>query len=96
VATVAVTRRHDLTDAQWTAPQPLPPAAPVLVRPPKWTRRQRIDRIGWRIRVGAPWHDVPAGYGPSQTVYGLFRRWQRDGTWDTILAGVQALADAAG
>jgi hypothetical protein len=40
--------------------------------------------------------DVPAQYGPWQTVYGLFRRWQRNGTWRQILAGLQARADAAG
>ena len=37
-----------------------------------------------------------AGYGPWQTVYGLFRRWQRDGTWRQVLTGLQARADAAG
>jgi transposase len=37
-----------------------------------------------------------ARYGPWQTVYGLFRRWQRDGTWARIITGLQAAADAAG
>ncbi|MFG3371149.1 transposase [Streptomyces sp. NPDC090032] len=32
------------------------------------------------MRTGAPWRDVPPGYGPWQTVYGLFSRWQREGT----------------
>ena len=35
-------------------------------------------------------------YGPWQTVYGLFRRWQRDGVWPALLTGLQARADAAG
>ena len=35
-------------------------------------------------------------YGPWQTVYGLFRRWQRDGTWALAVTGLQAAADAAG
>ena len=96
MATLAVTRRHDLTDAQWAALAPLLPATPVRGRPPKWTRRQLIDGIRWRIRIGSPWRDVPAEYGPWQTVYGLFRRWQRDGTWEQILAAAQAVADAAG
>jgi transposase len=39
---------------------------------------------------------VPVRYGPWQTVYGLFRRWQRDGTWQRILSQLQAQADAAG
>ena len=36
------------------------------------------------------------GLWPWQTVYGLFRRWQRDGTWQKVLAGLQGRADAAG
>jgi len=39
---------------------------------------------------------VPPRYGPWQTVYGLFRRWQRDGTWKRILTQLQAEADARG
>jgi transposase len=39
---------------------------------------------------------VPACYGTWQTIYGLFRRWQRDGTWTRILTRLQARADAAG
>ena len=39
---------------------------------------------------------MPPEYGPWQTVYGLFRRWQRDGTWSRVLTGLQARADAAG
>ena len=59
MATLAVTRRHDLTDAQWAALAPLLPARPVRGRPPKWTRRQLIDGIRWRIRIGSPWADIP-------------------------------------
>jgi transposase len=96
VASVAVTRRHDLTDAQWAALEPHLPAASGKGRPPKWSRRQLIDGIRWRIRTGAPWRDVPACYGHWFTVYGLFRRWQREGIWAHILAALQACADAAG
>jgi hypothetical protein len=39
-------------------------------RPPTWSKRQLIDSI--RLRVGAPWGDVPTGYGALRTVYGLF------------------------
>jgi transposase len=60
------------------------------------TKRQFIDGIRWRTRTGAPWRDVPPAYGPWQTVYGLFRRWQRNGTWRAILTALQGRADAAG
>jgi transposase len=39
---------------------------------------------------------MPARYGPWQTVYGLFRRRQRDGTWQRSLTQLQAQADAKG
>ncbi|MFI9559726.1 transposase [Nonomuraea endophytica] len=59
-------------------------------RLPKWSRRQLIDGIRWRIRTGAPWRDVPEVYVPWSTVYAMFRRWQRHGTWAKVLAALQA------
>jgi transposase len=96
VASVAVAGRHDLSDVQWAVWEPLLPKGTKPGRPPKHSKRKLIDGIRWRIRAGTPWRDVPACYGPWQTVYGLFRRWQRDGTWKRVLAGLQALADASG
>src|ERR687887_473067 len=88
--------RGDLTNQQWTRLAPLLPKGKKSGRPPTWSKRQLIDGIRWRTRTGAPWRDVPARYGPWQTVYGLFRRWQRDGTWSQILTRLQAQADAKG
>ena len=96
MASVVVTGRADLSDVQWAVWELLLPKGKKPGRPPKWSKRQLIDGIRWRIRAGTPWRDVPATYGPWQTVYGLFRRWQRDGTWKQMLAALQALADAAG
>ncbi|GHF33226.1 hypothetical protein GCM10017776_59660 [Streptomyces griseoluteus] len=67
----------------------------VLGRP-SLGRWRLIDGIRWRVRTGAPWRDLPSEYGPWQTVYGLFRRWQRDGTWPELLTRLQVRADAAG
>ena len=96
MTTLAVTRRHDLSDVQWAALEPLLPVGRRPGRPPTWTKRQLIDGIRWRIRVGAPWRDIPEGYGSWAAAYAMFRRWQRDGTWATVLAALQSLADAAG
>lgn len=92
---VAAARRHDLTDAQWAGLRRVLPAEPGRGRPPRWTKRQIIDGIRWRVRTGVPWRDVPEVYAPWQTLYRWFRRWQRDGTWAKVLAGLQAGADAA-
>jgi transposase len=77
----------------------LAPLLPVGIksgRPPLHPKRRLIDGIRWRTRAGVPWRDVPDRYGHWETVYGLFRRWQRDGTWRDILTKLQAQADADG
>ena len=94
--TVPASGRADLSDAQWAVLEPLLPRGKKPGRPRTWTRRQLIDGIRWRTRTGAPWRDVPDRYGPWGSVYDLFRRWQRDGTWRTIATALQARADAAG
>ena len=94
--TVPASGRHDLGDDEWSLLESLLPAGKKAGRPPTWARRQLIDGIRWRARAGAPWRDVPPEYGPWQSVYGLFRRWQLDGTWGLIIAALQVLADAAG
>ncbi|MFD3941013.1 transposase, partial [Streptomyces sp. NPDC058611] len=88
--------RGDLTDAQWARLEPLLPVGGKPGRPRLWTRRQLIDGIRWRTRAGTPWRDVPERYGPWDRVYDLFRRWQRDGTWQRIFEQLQADADAKG
>ncbi|MEV7239374.1 IS5 family transposase [Streptomyces sp. NPDC051020] len=86
--------RGDLTDEQWARLEPLLPKGKKAGRPPIWTRRQLINGIRWRTRAGTPWRDVPERYGPWDRVYDLFRRWQRDGTWQHIFTQLQAQADA--
>lgn len=55
-----------------------------------------LEAIAWRFRTGSPWRDLPAEFGPWQTVWKRHRRFSGDGTWDKIHAEVLADADAAG
>ncbi|WP_434975919.1 IS5 family transposase [Streptomyces hydrogenans] len=88
--------RGDLTDEQWAALEPLLPKGARAGRPPVWCRRHLIDGIRFRVRTGVPWRDVPVEYGPWNRIYDLFRRLQRDGTWQRILTRLQSPADAEG
>lgn len=89
-------RERELTDEQWAALEPhLPPQRPPTGRPAR-DHRLIVEGILWRLRTGAPWRDLPARYGPWQTVYTRFRRWQRAGVWDRVLAALLAAADARG
>ncbi|MFI7674131.1 IS5 family transposase [Actinophytocola sp. NPDC049390] len=96
MASLSSCARHDLTDAQWRVLEPLLPRAKRVGRPPKWSRRQLMDGIRWRVRVGCPWRDVPEQYGHWQSVYGLFRRWQRARVWPLIWSKLLAFASVAG
>jgi transposase len=88
--------RHALTDRQWEQLAPLlPPAKPRTGRP-NHDHRRILDGLLWHLRTGAPWRDLPERYGPWQTVYSRFRRWQRAGIWDRLLAALQAAGDGAG
>ncbi len=55
-----------------------------------------VEGIVCRLRTGVPWRDLPEHYGPWQSVYSRFRRWQEAGVWDRALAALQADADARG
>jgi transposase len=52
-----------------------------------------INAVMWRTRTGSPWRDLPSGYGPWKTAYNRHRRWSADGTWERVLAGLQAGSD---
>lgn len=96
MATIPAARRFDLADGQWAVLELLLPPGRGRGRPLKWSKRQLIDGIRWRTRVGCPWRDVPGWYGSWQRIYGLFRQWQRDGTWAAVISRLQAAADASG
>uniref|UniRef100_UPI001E4EB455 IS5 family transposase n=1 Tax=Nocardia farcinica TaxID=37329 RepID=UPI001E4EB455 len=85
-----------MTVAQWARLVPLLPRPKKAGRPPMWTKRQLIDGIRWRTRVGCPWRDVPPRYGSWSAVYGLFRRWQRGGVWWLIVKMLPVFAGATG
>jgi transposase len=96
LARVSIGARKDLTDRQWQILEPLLPCGKRPGRRPKWSRRQLLDGVRWRLRVGAPWRDVPERYGHWQSIYSLFRRWQRERVWPLLWTLLQAFADAGG
>ena len=89
-------RRQALTDAQWERLRPLLPPPPAGRGRPRADDRTVVEGILWRLATGAPWRGLPERFGPWATVYSRFRRWQRAGVWDRVLAALQAAADARG
>jgi transposase len=89
--------RGELSDTQWARLAPLlPPERPKKPGHPWQSHRTVLNGILWRLRTGAPWRDVPARYGPWQTCYDRYVRWQQQGLWIQIRQALQAREDAAG
>lgn len=88
--------RHAFTDEQWERLGRLLPPPPHGRGRPRRDDRTVVEGILWRLATGVPWRDLPERFGPWKTVYSRFRRWQRAGVWERVLAAVQAEADADG
>jgi transposase len=87
-------RESLLDDAQWELIEPLlPPQRSGKGRPMR-DHRQVVEGVIYRYRCGIAWRDLPASFGPWQTVWKRHRRFSEDGTWDNILAALLTRADA--
>src|SRR5215204_5097657 len=74
----------DLSDAEFRWVEPwLPPPHPTG-RPRVHAQREILDAIFYVVRTGCQWRFLPAEYPPWSTVYGWFRRWRLDGTWERL------------
>lgn len=93
---MTVLNRGDLTNEQWTRLAPLLPPQRSRTGRPAHDHRRIVNGMLWILRTGAPWRDLPARYGPWQTVASRFYRWRKAGVWERLLATVQQQADSAG
>jgi transposase len=91
-----MTRCAVLTDEMWARVEPvLPPVKGRMGRPMR-DHRSLVEGAIYRYRTGVAWRDLPAEFGPWQTVWKRHHRWSADGTWDRVLAEVLADADSVG
>ena len=80
---------YRLSDEQWQQIEDLLPSNGQ--RGGQWKdHRLMIDAILWVLSDGGRWRNVPAEFGPWQSVYDRFRSWTRRGVWDRILRRFQA------
>ncbi len=85
-----------LSDTDWARIEPLMPSSQGQRGRPFRDHREVVEGIIYRLRTGIAWRDLPAAFGPWQTVWKRHRRFSSDGTWDQILAQLLCEADAEG
>jgi transposase len=91
-----VIRSGVISDELWELIEPLLPSDAGR-RGRRWRdHRQALEGIAWRFRTGCPWRDVPAEFGPWQTLWKRHRRWSTDGTYQRIFTSVLAERDGCG
>lgn len=82
-----------LTDEQWLRIAPLlPPWTPRIDRPPH-DHRTILAGIFWVVRMGASWREIPARFGPWETVHSRYQVWRRAGVWQQILEIMEQSGD---
>jgi transposase len=84
--------RMVLRDDQWERIAPLLPGKPGDPGRSAADNRLFLEAVLWIVRVGAPWRDLPAGFGNWNSVFQRFRRWAKSGVFDRIF---QVLAQDA-
>lgn len=73
----------DLSDVAWSKIEALLPK-PSLGRPPKYSRRELLDAIGYVLRTGIRWRALPHDFPPWQTVYSYWRSLKLAGVWQRL------------
>lgn len=86
-----VTRTGVISDEFWAAVESVMPSD-VGKRGGRFgDHRLILEGIAWRFRTGSPWRDLPADFGPWQTVWKRHHRWSLDGTYDAMVGHVAAV-----
>lgn len=91
-----MSRTAVLSDSVWERVEPLLPSSEGRRGRPFRDHRQVVEGIVYRYRTGCAWRDLPAEFGPWQTVWKRHHRFATDGTWDRVLTRVLTDADGAG
>ncbi len=85
-----------LTDEQWGGRiEPLLPPVKGPMGKPFRPHRPVVEGCIYRLKAGCPWRLLPREYGAWQSVHRRHQRWSQDGTWDRVLAALQAEAETA-
>jgi transposase len=85
--------RLNLRDDQWERIAHLLPGKPGDCGRTAADNRLFVEAVLWMARSGAPWRDLPETFGPWNSVYKRFARWQERGVWQRVFDALAGDAD---
>ena len=91
-----MSRLQTLSDAEWDLIEDFMPSSDGRRGRRFSDHRLVVEGIIYRYRTGVAWRDLPAEFGPWQTVWKRHRRFAGDGTWDKVLTALLTRADTMG
>lgn len=72
----------DLSDREWAILEPLMPLPFEDGVERKYEWREILNGIYYALRSGCAWRMLPHDLPDWQSVYGYFRKWRKDGSWE--------------
>lgn len=85
--------RFVLSDRVWWLIEPLLPGTSRSRGVTAKDNRLFLEAVLWRVRVGAPWRDLPVGFGNWNSIFRRFRRWAQDDVFDRVFEAVSGDPD---
>ena len=76
--------RYELSAAQWHRVESFLPGRLGWVGVTARDNRTFVNGVRWVLRSGAPWKDLPPGYGNCKSVHKRFTRWAKSGIWERL------------
>src|SRR5665811_100234 len=80
----SMTRTEVLSDEMWARIEPVLPRVKGPMGRPMREHRPLVEGAIYRYRTGIAWRDLPAEFGPWQTVWRRHHLFSTDGTWDKV------------
>ena len=77
-------KRFVITNRSWAVIEPLLPGTTRDRGVTAKNNRLFLEGVLWKVRVGAPWRDLPTGFGEWNSVFRRFRRWAQRGVFQRI------------
>jgi transposase len=85
--------RFVLREYQWKRLKGLLPGKDSDPGRSAYDNRLFLEAILWKVRVGAPWRDLPDEFGPWNSVFKRFRRWAKKGVFERIFNALSGEPD---